>query len=345
MGATRTSCMIALILAGAAFLSPSMGFTGLPRALAGWIASLHLDPVTLLVALMVFYIVTRGHQSGLARSVEVAASTAEENRPIGALSVRNRLDWIMVSRTGKLPDRENVLSRDMASSLQPSDLDDRIVDLVRECWEEHGIPLLLSRLGGEDDGRIARFAKQEASSLGAYLRHRLDTRVRVIHHSSKPTVAGAIPTDVAAGVNGDFDMLLERTHSQSPRTIPRYHPAFWAAFRKPLDESNGRYVSVQPPLRFQDTLPEHKPDGFVEITREYVLGPDAEVAEVQQRIQDWLAANKLDPAPFLLKNEANIARLPSDDLLGRLLLALEPDELKRISMPLDVVSKLRRQPL
>ena len=57
LGATRTSCMIALILAGAAFLSLSMGFTGLPRALAGWIASLGLDPVTLLLALMLFYIV------------------------------------------------------------------------------------------------------------------------------------------------------------------------------------------------------------------------------------------------------------------------------------------------
>ncbi len=34
MGATRTSAMIALILAGAAFLSLSMGFTGLPRDLA-----------------------------------------------------------------------------------------------------------------------------------------------------------------------------------------------------------------------------------------------------------------------------------------------------------------------
>jgi len=30
MGATRTSAMIALILMGAAFLSLSMGFTGLP---------------------------------------------------------------------------------------------------------------------------------------------------------------------------------------------------------------------------------------------------------------------------------------------------------------------------
>ncbi|MDX1401019.1 MAG: TRAP transporter large permease subunit [Kiloniellales bacterium] len=57
MGATRTSCMIALILMGAAFLSLSMGFTGLPRALAGWIDSLELSPVVLIFALMIFYII------------------------------------------------------------------------------------------------------------------------------------------------------------------------------------------------------------------------------------------------------------------------------------------------
>jgi len=57
MGATRTSAMIALILAGAAFLSLSMGFTGLPRALAEWIASLELSRFELLMALLVFYIV------------------------------------------------------------------------------------------------------------------------------------------------------------------------------------------------------------------------------------------------------------------------------------------------
>ena len=35
----------------------------------------------------------------------------------------------------------------------------------------------------------------------------------------------------------------------------------------------------------------------------------------------------------------------SDDLLGRLLLTLESDDLKRLSMPLDIVDKLRRQSL
>nr|WP_255720325.1 TRAP transporter large permease subunit [Acuticoccus kalidii] len=57
MGATRTSAMIALILAGAAFLSLAMGFTGLPRGLANLIASWDLSRFELLMVLLVFYIV------------------------------------------------------------------------------------------------------------------------------------------------------------------------------------------------------------------------------------------------------------------------------------------------
>ena len=57
MGATRTSCMIAFILAGAAFLTVTMGFTGIPRMLAQWVASMELTPGMLLVALTLFFIV------------------------------------------------------------------------------------------------------------------------------------------------------------------------------------------------------------------------------------------------------------------------------------------------
>jgi tripartite ATP-independent transporter DctM subunit len=57
MGATRLSCMIALILAGASFLTLSMGFTGLPRHIAEWIGGLGLSPWMLIAALMVFYII------------------------------------------------------------------------------------------------------------------------------------------------------------------------------------------------------------------------------------------------------------------------------------------------
>ena len=57
MGATRLYCMIALILAGAAFLTLAMGYIGLPRHLAEWIGGLGLSPFWLLFGLMIFYIV------------------------------------------------------------------------------------------------------------------------------------------------------------------------------------------------------------------------------------------------------------------------------------------------
>ena len=57
LGATRLYCMIALILAGAAFLTLSMGYIGLPRHLAEWIGSLGLSQLALIAALMIFYII------------------------------------------------------------------------------------------------------------------------------------------------------------------------------------------------------------------------------------------------------------------------------------------------
>jgi C4-dicarboxylate transporter, DctM subunit len=57
LGGTRLYCMIALILAGAAFLTLAMGYIGLPRHLAEWIATLGLTQWQLLLALAVFYIV------------------------------------------------------------------------------------------------------------------------------------------------------------------------------------------------------------------------------------------------------------------------------------------------
>lgn len=57
MGATKTSCMIAFILAGAAFLTISMGFTGIPKMLATWIGGMNLTEKELLFALTIFFVV------------------------------------------------------------------------------------------------------------------------------------------------------------------------------------------------------------------------------------------------------------------------------------------------
>jgi C4-dicarboxylate transporter, DctM subunit len=57
LGATRTSCMIMFIIAGAAFLSVAMGFTGIPRILAENISAMDLSPLMLIAILTLFFIV------------------------------------------------------------------------------------------------------------------------------------------------------------------------------------------------------------------------------------------------------------------------------------------------
>ena len=56
-GAAITTCMIAFILVGAAFLTGAMGYTGIPRSLAEWIGDQGLSQYALLAALLVFFIV------------------------------------------------------------------------------------------------------------------------------------------------------------------------------------------------------------------------------------------------------------------------------------------------
>src|ERR1044071_10411934 len=57
MGATRVTCMIMLILAGASYMSTSMAYTGVPQALAGWVGGFGLSPHALIAPPPVMYIV------------------------------------------------------------------------------------------------------------------------------------------------------------------------------------------------------------------------------------------------------------------------------------------------
>jgi tripartite ATP-independent transporter DctM subunit len=73
MGTTRVSCMIMFILAGASYLSMTMAFTGVPRALAEWVASLALSPFALIAVLSVLYIVLGTALDGISMIVLTSA--------------------------------------------------------------------------------------------------------------------------------------------------------------------------------------------------------------------------------------------------------------------------------
>lgn len=69
MGTVRVTCMIMLILAGASFMKQSMGYTGIPLALASWVDGLQLGPYTLIAALTVMYILLGAALDGISMIV------------------------------------------------------------------------------------------------------------------------------------------------------------------------------------------------------------------------------------------------------------------------------------
>ena len=72
-GATRVSCMIMFILAGAAFLTKTMAFTGIPRELAEVVASLNLSPYGLIAVLVVVYLILGTALDGISMIVLTSA--------------------------------------------------------------------------------------------------------------------------------------------------------------------------------------------------------------------------------------------------------------------------------
>ena len=73
MGTTRSSCMIMFILAGAAFLTKTMAFTGIPRVLAEWVTAQHFSPYALIAVLTVVYLVLGTALDGISMIVLTSA--------------------------------------------------------------------------------------------------------------------------------------------------------------------------------------------------------------------------------------------------------------------------------
>ena len=220
---------------------------------------------------------------------------------------------------------------------------DETIERVDTHWQKHRAPLLLSALGNVDGGRISREAKRLAESLRGFLDHEVGEQILVIQHSKRAPVLGVVPRNEDTKRIQDWDSLLETTSTNQPL---RLHPALWAAFRKPVAGNMNRYILAGDSVRFVDVeLGEDVPDG-VPVDRALVSDPDEPPKAVYEKATAWLRDNHLDVSDFRAQAGSSAsAKLPSNDLLGRLILALNSSDLQKLSIPMEIVAKLRRQPV
>ncbi len=218
------------------------------------------------------------------------------------------------------------------------------VEQVENYWNAHKKPLLLSALGSLDGGRISKYARLHSGGLRAFLENFTPTSLLLVQHSQNKVIVGVAPVTDDTQKIVDWDPLLEKTSSNPSQ--PRLHPAFWAAFRKPLTDSLKRYLQLTDPLEFHDLPSRDAPDNGLHIGRDYIASPDADADEIYRNAVRWIKANEMNISDFLHRpSSIGDKRLPSNDLLGRLILSLNSQDLQRTSIPMDVVAKLRRQPV
>lgn len=221
----------------------------------------------------------------------------------------------------------------------PADLlAEEVVREIRGYWSEAAEPMPLSLLGSFEQGRISQEAKRHAVTLRLFLEQYAGGAVRVVEHTKNPTVVGVVPRDEPAEAIPDW---IEKSGGNA--TQQWLHPALWAAFRKPLGEGSTRYIEAGPPVRFTDVEEGAAAADGIEVQRRFVVGPDDSAGAVYEKAMAWLRDNGFSASDFRPSTESKAdAALPSSDLLGRLILALDARDLEKMSIPMEVVAKLRR---
>jgi hypothetical protein len=133
--------------------------------------------------------------------------------------------------------------------------------------------------------------------------------------------------------------------SSSRHSVPRYAPRFWAAFAVPLAQGEHRFINLST-LAFGPVGPSAGSNADIrEIEPQFIAPMDASgsASDTTVRIAEWLDQQKLEPERFIAKPR-HTGR-DGGTALEFLLNTLDGDQLRRVSLPLDIVKTLHSKPI
>lgn len=203
----------------------------------------------------------------------------------------------------------------------------RIEGFLSECFDRGEPVYYLSRLGAQLGADRVTLEKLTGVKLATFLQDTFDYEIgREGQHNNILFVKSK-----TANANATV----------SPVPTPRFQPRFWAAFAVPLSAGERRYINLET-MKFdsnRDALETNSTD-VREIEARFIapVGASGNASETVERISNWLKEQGLDSTPFLMTRKR--VRREGRSLLDAVLTALDGDQLKRVSLPLDIVKTL-----
>jgi len=173
-------------------------------------------------------------------------------------------------------------------------------------------------------------------------------RLQCVQNPENSAVWAAVPPDVAAANDPQTIFAGQspvRTVLQSPTSVRLFKPWFWAAFVKNIENGMRRWILRN---QYLDTMQDARlSTGIAEVLVADVINPGQDIpvdrGAVLRSIENWAKRNSIDlaqfeaPAPVPHKRDA-AARIEPLDFES-----LDAEDLKRITIPLDIVFKLLRR--
>lgn len=234
----------------------------------------------------------------------------------------------------------------------PADWLDSLTTHVQHEWDKRGLAILLSRVPSlfEEDGFDPEDILQ-GRKLRPFLENETAGRFKVLQ-SEDHKIWGILPAD--ASIAEPYSRYFPRSSGERPI---RFAPAAWKAFTVPIPEGKRRLLFDEPSIAFQDCAPDDSFSNGYEIERRFVMVPektedsDVHQATILSSIASWAAEQSVDPARFALGRKRAPVTKPAkaatargsaaETALDQFLALLQPGELTRIALPLDVVARLQ----
>lgn len=227
-----------------------------------------------------------------------------------------------------------------------------ITERVKRNWNSTGKALLLSRLGIELRNTFPNAQDAIPEGLKEFLVNY--PVAKIVSHPIIREKIGLVPIDEA--IPEEIDSVFSEASSRTPgRQAVRYFPSFWRAFFAPVTGKR-RFVippSAERPLpMIKDDLNDPDETAYEILPSDVVTLPDEtpllqKIEAVRESIRSWLARNGLSEQMFfdraaksdpLAGNPPVLA--PSPTAFASALARLEPSELARIFVPLDLVQRM-----
>lgn len=212
-----------------------------------------------------------------------------------------------------------------------------LVEEIERWWTNKHEPLLLSKLGQLAAARgFVLHQELGGRKLSQFIQQELADELEVKSPNDSGILLSAIPKNwsvVEAALPID-----DKPDGSPPAGLNR---AFLSAFGRPIADGFERWVRIDPPIRFRDLPSDQRPtEDYVQIDRSLLTNPSSDF-EAFAQANKWISAKGFEIQRFMLKAKAQVRSDKS--LLSQLIESLTESELKRVSLPLDIVEKLMRK--